>query len=47
MLRYIFETKESKQNDSKGQKGKDAKGEKISQEKVVARLQVRSLLNLL
>ncbi|KAJ9171614.1 hypothetical protein P3X46_014953 [Hevea brasiliensis] len=37
--RYIFETKECKQNDSKGQKGKDAKGEKISQEKVVARLQ--------
>ncbi|EEF47106.1 ribosome production factor 1 [Ricinus communis] len=34
--RYIFETKECKDNDSKGQK---VKGEKIAQEKVVARLQ--------
>jgi ribosome production factor 1 len=37
---YIFETKESKQSDSKGKKGKDGKGEKISQQKVIARLQV-------
>ncbi|XP_034908582.2 uncharacterized protein [Populus alba] len=37
--RYIFETKESKQSDSKGKKGKDGKGEKISQQKVIARLQ--------
>ncbi|KAF9688015.1 hypothetical protein SADUNF_Sadunf02G0153100 [Salix dunnii] len=36
---YIFETKESKTSDSKGKKGKDGKGEKISQQKVIARLQ--------
>ncbi|GMY15987.1 ribosome production factor 1 [Fagus crenata] len=34
--RYIFESKESKQTDSKG---KEAKGEKASQERMVARLQ--------
>lgn len=34
--RYIFESKENKQSDSNGKKGKD---EKIPQEKVVARLQ--------
>ena len=38
--RYIFESKESKQGDSKGNIDKDAKGEKSSQGKVVARLQV-------
>ncbi|KAJ8898744.1 hypothetical protein K2173_004967 [Erythroxylum novogranatense] len=37
--RYIFETKETKQADSKGKKLKDEKVEKISQEKVLARLQ--------
>uniref|UniRef100_A0A2N9FM35 Brix domain-containing protein n=1 Tax=Fagus sylvatica TaxID=28930 RepID=A0A2N9FM35_FAGSY len=36
MGRYIFESKESKQTDSKG---KEAKGEKASQERMVARLQ--------
>ncbi|KAB5527275.1 hypothetical protein DKX38_021122 [Salix brachista] len=37
--RYIFETKESKQGDSKGKNRKDGKGEKNTQEKVIARLQ--------
>ncbi|KAF8413426.1 hypothetical protein HHK36_001409 [Tetracentron sinense] len=37
--RYIFEDKESKQSDSKGKIANDAKGEKISREKMVARLQ--------
>lgn len=37
--RYIFESKESKQSDSKVKKGEDAKDEKISKEKVIARLQ--------
>ncbi|KAE9463164.1 hypothetical protein C3L33_04917, partial [Rhododendron williamsianum] len=38
--RYIFESKETKQIDSKGKKGKDTKEENGSQEKMVARLQV-------
>lgn len=38
--RYIFESKESKQGDSKGSKDKDVEGEKSFQGKVVARLQV-------
>ncbi|KAK1577597.1 hypothetical protein Q3G72_023062 [Acer saccharum] len=38
-LRYIFESKESKGSDSKVKKVKDAKGEKIAQERVIARLQ--------
>jgi ribosome production factor 1 len=38
--RYIFETKESKQSDSKGKNRKDGKGEKNTQQKVIARLQV-------
>ncbi|GKV49413.1 hypothetical protein SLEP1_g56163 [Rubroshorea leprosula] len=38
--RYIFETKEDKQSDSKDKKAKDAKGENTPKEKVVARLQV-------
>ncbi|KAA8516234.1 hypothetical protein F0562_019413 [Nyssa sinensis] len=37
--RYIFERKESKQGDSKGEKGRDIMEEKSSQEKVVTRLQ--------
>ncbi|XP_052178215.1 uncharacterized protein LOC127791988 [Diospyros lotus] len=37
--RYIFESKESKQGDSKGKNGKDMKNENGSQEKMVARLQ--------
>ncbi|XP_059634481.1 uncharacterized protein LOC132276867 [Cornus florida] len=37
--RYIFESKESKQSSSEGKKDKNAKDEKISQEKVIARLQ--------
>lgn len=37
--RYIFENKESKQSDSKGKKGKESKDEKVSQERVIARLQ--------
>ncbi|KAF9669155.1 hypothetical protein SADUNF_Sadunf14G0078600 [Salix dunnii] len=37
--RYIFETKESKQGDSKGKNRKDGKGEKNTQQKVIARLQ--------
>lgn len=37
--RYIFETKEIKQSESKGKKAKDTKGESISKEKVIARLQ--------
>ncbi|KAK9292995.1 hypothetical protein L1049_020978 [Liquidambar formosana] len=37
--RYIFESKESKQGDSKIKKSKGTKGENIPQEKVVARLQ--------
>ncbi|XP_035539518.1 ribosome production factor 1 isoform X2 [Juglans regia] len=37
--RYIFESKESKQNDAESKKAKDAKAEKASQEKVLARLQ--------
>ncbi|KAK3025586.1 hypothetical protein RJ639_042625 [Escallonia herrerae] len=37
--RYIFESKESKQNDAKFGKGKDTKDEKGPQEKVIARLQ--------
>ncbi|XP_011025318.1 PREDICTED: ribosome production factor 1-like [Populus euphratica] len=37
--RYIFETKESKKSDSKGKKDKDGKDGKISQQKVIARLQ--------
>ncbi|GLT34253.1 hypothetical protein SLA2020_087770 [Shorea laevis] len=37
--RYIFETKEDKQSDSKVKKAKDAKGENIPKEKVAARLQ--------
>ncbi|KAL5572252.1 hypothetical protein UlMin_021849 [Ulmus minor] len=37
--RYIFETKETKQIESKGKKTKDAKEQKVSQEKVIARLQ--------
>ncbi|KAI9182467.1 hypothetical protein LWI28_025679 [Acer negundo] len=37
--RYIFESKESKGSDSKVKKVKDAKGDKISQERVIARLQ--------
>lgn len=40
MLRYIFESKESKHVDSKDKKVKNDKGEKVSQEKVIARLQV-------
>uniref|UniRef100_A0A2P2LM44 Ribosome production factor 1-like n=1 Tax=Rhizophora mucronata TaxID=61149 RepID=A0A2P2LM44_RHIMU len=39
VLRYIFETKESKQIVAKGKKEKDGKAEKATQEKVVARLQ--------
>lgn len=39
LLRYIFETKETKQTDSKGTKTKDAK-DNVSQEKIKARLQV-------
>ncbi|KAK0582726.1 hypothetical protein LWI29_028894 [Acer saccharum] len=38
--RYIFESKESKGSDSKVKKVKDAKGEKIAQERVIARLQL-------
>ncbi|CAK9152182.1 unnamed protein product [Ilex paraguariensis] len=37
--RYIFESKESKQSDSKATKGKDTMDEKSAQEKTVARLQ--------
>ncbi|KAJ4981024.1 hypothetical protein NE237_031861 [Protea cynaroides] len=37
--RYIFESKESKLSDSKSKKTKDDKGDKISGERVVARLQ--------
>lgn len=40
VCRYIFDRKESKQTDSKGKEAKDAKGEKASQERVIARLQV-------
>lgn len=38
-LRYIFETQETKQTESKGKKTKDAKDE-VSQQKTIARLQV-------
>lgn len=38
-LRYIFETKETKQTESKGKKTQDAKDE-VSQQKTIARLQV-------
>lgn len=38
--RYIFETKEIKGSESKGKKAKDAKSERVTQEKVIARLQV-------
>ncbi|KAI9181804.1 hypothetical protein LWI28_018762 [Acer negundo] len=37
--RYIFESKEIKGSDSNVKKVKDAKGEKITQERVIARLQ--------
>uniref|UniRef100_A0A6N2MZN2 Brix domain-containing protein n=1 Tax=Salix viminalis TaxID=40686 RepID=A0A6N2MZN2_SALVM len=37
--RYIFETKESKQGDSKGKNREVGKGEKNTQQKVIARLQ--------
>lgn len=37
--RYIFESKESKHTDSKDKKMKNDKGEKVTQEKVIARLQ--------
>ncbi|XP_065859981.1 uncharacterized protein [Euphorbia lathyris] len=37
--RYIFDTKENKDSSSKGKKTKDGKAEKITKEKVIARLQ--------
>ncbi|XP_038711704.1 ribosome production factor 1-like isoform X2 [Tripterygium wilfordii] len=39
--RYIFETKETKQSDSKGtaKKAKDAKGENVTDQRTIARLQ--------
>lgn len=39
-IRYIFESKVTKQMDSKSKRTKDDKGENISEEKVIARLQV-------
>ena len=41
--RYIFETKENKQADTKGKKTKDEEGE-VSREKTIARLQVGVML---
>lgn len=40
LLRYIFESKENKKEADSKKKSKDTKGEKVPQQKVIARLQV-------